>query len=46
MVEHDLRSWLSLARMQIDQGLQEIDVAAAKEGELYALMHRPETMNE
>jgi len=39
-----MRSWLSLARVQIDQGLQASDVAAAEEGELYALMHNPETV--
>jgi len=32
--------------VQIDQGLQASDVAAPEEGELYALMHRPETMND
>jgi len=41
MVEYDLRSWWSLARVQINQGLQASDVAAAEEGELYALMHSP-----
>jgi len=46
MVEYNMRRWLSLARVQIDQGLQECDGAAGDKDELYALMHRPMTMQD
>jgi len=46
MDEYNIRSWLHLARTQIDLGLQASDVAAGEEGELYALMQKPEKIQD
>jgi len=46
MDEYNMRSWLRLARTQIDLGLQASDVVAGDRGELYFLIHKPVTTDD